>query len=154
MDLDPNFDINTTRYGQWKKAEKELHDCILWNKAKDKAGYGVSWLNGKYIRAHVKAFKLSKGDIPVGLLVRHTCDNRACCNPEHLVLGTYKDNSQDMVTRNRQAKGEQVGTSKLTEDIIKMIRSMNGTSRQIAEFFGCSKTQVLSIKNNTSWKHL
>lgn len=128
--------------------------CTLWTKAKDKAGYGVSWLNGKYIRAHVKAFKEVNGDIPTGQVVRHTCDNRSCVNPNHLILGTYQDNSQDMVDRNRQAKGEQVGTSKLTEDIVKMIRSMSGSSRQLAEFFGCSKTNIKDIKNNKIWRHI
>ena len=128
--------------------------CIEWDKAKDKAGYGVSWLNGKWIRAHRKAYIQNKGEIPDDLVVRHTCDNKACVNPDHLILGTHQDNSTDMVSRDRQAKGEQVGTSKLTTEIVLIIRSMSGSARQIAAFIGCSPTAVKDIKNKKYWKHV
>lgn len=129
-------------------------DCIEWDKAKDSAGYGVSWLNGKYIRAHRKAYLQNNGEIPVGLVVRHTCDNRGCVNPQHLVLGTYKQNSQDMVSRNRQAKGSAVGTSKLTDELVLMIRSMSGSSSKLASFFNCSRTNIKDIRNNKIWRHV
>lgn len=129
-------------------------NCIEWNKAKDRAGYGVSWLDGKWIRVHRKVYIQTFGPIPSNLVVRHICDNRSCVNPEHLVLGTHKQNSLDMVERNRQAKGEQVGTSKLTTEIVSMIRSMSGSARQIASFIGCSSTTVKDIKNKKYWKHV
>lgn len=128
--------------------------CIEWNKAKDKAGYGVSWLNGKWIRAHRKAYIQNKGEIPDDLVVRHTCDNKACVNPDHLILGTHQDNSTDMVSRDRQAKGSLVGTAKLTEEIVVMIRSLSGSSQQLAKFFDCSKTTIKDIRNNKIWKHI
>lgn len=128
--------------------------CIEWDKAKDKAGYGVSWLNGKWIRAHRKAYIQNKGEIPDDLVVRHTCDNKACVNPDHLILGTHQDNSTDMVSRDRQAKGSLVGTAKLTEEIIVMIRSLSGSSQQLAKFFDCSKTTIKDIRNNKIWKHV
>ena len=128
--------------------------CIEWDKAKDKAGYGVSWLNGKWIRAHRKAYIQNKGEIPDDLVVRHTCDNKACVNPDHLILGTHQDNSTDMVSRDRQAKGSLVGTAKLTEAIVVMIRSLSGSSQQLAKFFDCSKTTIKDIRNNKIWKHV
>lgn len=128
--------------------------CQEWKKAKDAGGYGVSWKDGKYIRAHRKVYIETHGPIPSGLVVRHTCDNRACVNPDHLILGTRADNSKDMVDRNRQAFGTKVGTSKLTDDIVRMIRSMSGSSQQLATFFGCSKTNIKDIKNNKIWKHV
>lgn len=128
--------------------------CIEWDKAKDKAGYGVSWLNGKWIRAHRKAYIQNKGEIPDDLVVRHTCDNKACVNPDHLILGTHQDNSTDMVSRDRQAKGSLVGTAKLTEEIVVMIRSLSGSSQQLAKFFDCSKTTIKDIRNNKIWKHV
>ena len=128
--------------------------CQEWTKAKDKNGYGVSWLNGKWTRAHRKIYIENYGPIPEGMIVRHTCDNRLCINPNHLVLGTHQQNSTDMVTRNRQARGEQVGTSKLTDDVVRMIRSLSGSSRKLAEFFGCSGTTIKDIKKNKIWSHI
>lgn len=128
--------------------------CILWTQAKDRAGYGISWKDGKFIRAHRKAYIETHGPIQSGLMVRHTCDNRSCINPNHLILGTAKQNSQDMVERNRQAKGIKVGTSVLNEDAVRIIRSLSGTSRQLANFIGCSMTTIKDIKTNKYWKHV
>lgn len=128
--------------------------CVLWTQARDKAGYGVSWKDGKVIRAHRKVYLETYGPIPTGLMVRHTCDNRSCVNPKHLLLGTAKQNSQDMVERNRQAKGTKVGTSILNEDTVRIIRSLSGTSQQLADFVGCSTTTIKDIRNNKHWKHV
>jgi len=88
------------------------------------------------------------------MLVRHTCDNKACVNPDHLILGTSADNSKDMTDRNRQAKGERVGTSILTEDTVKLIKSLSGSSRKVAKFLGCSATTIKDIRKGKIWKHV
>ena len=128
--------------------------CLLWKKAINNLGYGISWKNGKPISAHRNIYEETYGPIPTGLVVRHTCDNRACVNPNHLILGTPKQNSQDMVDRNRQAKGSKVGTSILTEDVVLMIKSLSGSSRQVAKLIGCSATTIKDIRNNKLWKHV
>jgi len=129
-------------------------ECVIWDKAKDTAGYGVSWLFGRYIRAHQKAWIEKNGPIPDKLFVCHSCDNRACINPDHLFLGTPKDNSTDMVEKDRQAKGEECGNSKLTEKQVKEIRNSPESSRKVAAKFGISKTNVLDIKRKKIWRHL
>lgn len=155
MELNPNLDLSNTAYHKWKVAEDlAFRKCAPWTKAINNLGYGISWKNGKPISAHRKIYEETYGPIPTGLVVRHTCDNRACVNPNHLVLGTPKQNSQDMVDRNRQARGSKVGTSILTEDVVLMIKSLSGSSRQVAKLIGCSATTIKDIRNNKLWKHV
>lgn len=64
--------------------------------------------------AHRLSYFAFNGDIPEGLDVCHKCDNRKCCNPNHLFLGTRKDNMNDCVNKNRQAKGFSLPQTKLS----------------------------------------
>ena len=75
---------------------------------KDQCGYPVVTRNGKLWRGNRYSYTINKGDIPEGLVIRHTCDNPACINPDHLILGTQKDNVKDMLERDRfrDARGE------------------------------------------------
>lgn len=130
---------------------KETSPCQMWTGAKNKAGYGVSWHNNHWAYAHrVAANALPKE------VVRHICDNPGCVNPDHLITGTHQDNSQDMVNKGRQARGEQSPRAKLTEDIVLLIRSLQNhmSSRQTAGRFGITKTNVLDIWNRKIWKHI
>lgn len=65
------------------------------------SGYGRTTYRGLGWPAHKLAYHFAKGPVPRGLVVRHTCDNRPCCNPSHLVLGTLKKNAADMWERGR-----------------------------------------------------
>ncbi len=92
----------------WARVQKgAADDCWPWQGATMKNGYGRVKRRGKAELAHREAFRLTKGEIPVikrpyaTLIVLHRCDNRACCNPDHLYLGTYMQNARDMVDRGR-----------------------------------------------------
>lgn len=64
-------------------------------------GYG-SWDSPVGRSAHRFAWAASNGRIiPDGMVIRHRCDNRICCNPGHLELGTQMENVRDMVQRDR-----------------------------------------------------
>jgi len=76
------------------------HSSWLWTGAKNK-GYGTSIFNGRQIGVHRIMYMLSYGEIPNGMFVCHTCDVPECVNPDHLFLGTQKQNMEDRSNKGR-----------------------------------------------------
>ncbi len=105
------------------------------------------------------AWILSRGPIPEGLWVLHTCDNPPCCNPAHLFLGTPKRNTSDMHTKGRAKppRGQRNGNHKLTElQVILMKQKMREgqSTRSVGLEFGVSHTTADWIKRGKLWKHV
>jgi hypothetical protein len=93
----------------WSKVKK-TETCWLWEAGKFYKGYGLFRYKGKLVRAHRFSWSIfHKQNIPDGMQINHHCDNPACVNPEHLYLGTQKDNRRDSIVRNRTAKGTKNG---------------------------------------------
>jgi hypothetical protein len=82
------------------------HECWNWTGAKLKTRYGVLTHKRKQYKAHRAMYTLTKGEIPNGMFVCHSCDNPSCVNPKHLWLGTPLDNMLDKVAKNRHSRGE------------------------------------------------
>jgi hypothetical protein len=125
-------------------------DHWYWTGTIHPKGYG--YYNAK--RAHRLAYEKYVGPIPEGVIVRHSCDVRHCVRPDHLLLGSPADNSQDMKDRARQARGESHSQVKLTEAAVREIREMlvqGHTQRFIAERMRISQTTVCDIKRGKSW---
>lgn len=139
-------------YGRYDNAT----GCIVWTGATDKNGYGKITVKYKVLRAHRVAYEEHIGAIPDGLVVCHRCDNPACINPRHLILGTHADNiaDRDAKLRHVPAPGESNGMAKLTDDDIRAIKTATGSQREIAAAFGICQQNVSQIKRGIRWKHI
>ena len=89
----------------------------------------------------------------------HHCDNPPCVNPEHLFLGTVKDNVADCIRKGRRGKhvGETVGTAKLTEYAVREIRVLAGygvRQRELATQFGVHQVTVSNVVCGKTWRHV
>lgn len=132
--------------------------CWLWTKFVDKDEYGFIRNNGVRMRAHRFSYQYHKGNIPSGMVVCHKCDNPSCVNPEHLFIGTKKDNTQDMLNKGRNgltgARGESNGNTKLKElDIIDIIKSSK-SYKKLAEIYGVGSSTIARIKKRQVWAHV
>lgn len=136
---------------------KEQSECWEWSGCRHVTGYGKTTVNRKDYTTHRLAYFISRRIDPGELLVCHHCDNRACCNPVHLFLGTHKENVTDMVKKGRNPRGDSSRSSKLTEVDLSTIQSMrsNGlTYKKIAKILGVSVVCVWQAHNRTNWKHV
>lgn len=134
--------------------------CWNWTRAKNQFGYGLIFFNGKTHRAHRVSYEIKNGPIPKGIIVRHSCDNPSCINPNHLLLGTKKENTWDMILRGRSKlktgdhiNGTKHPLSKIDESIAEKIFLSEGKHSDIAKKFGVSASLVGGIKRGTHWKY-
>jgi hypothetical protein len=131
--------------------------CWVWQKGKDKDGYGQFSFRDRNYRAHRVSYRLYIGPIPKGMQVLHRCENPPCVNPSHLFLGDNAINTADKVQKNRQLKGESHPESKLTEDQVREIKKrLFGieTISDITRDYPVDRKVVSGIKAGTRWKHI
>jgi len=133
---------------------EDSNGCWLWQRSVASSGYGQIRWNYINFRANRASYIAFNGEIPAGMVVRHTCDNKLCINPQHLILGTCKDNSADMMERNRQAKGSKNGRCKLSEEEVLEIRASPLSCAQLAIKYGISKGHAHRIKNGVAWSSI
>lgn len=119
--------------------------CRIFTGAKNpKSGRGRFWDNGKLVYPHRVAYEAKQGPIPKGMVVLHLCDNPACCNPDHLTLGTVKENNHDAILKGRY-KGVVKNVLPNLLDRIELLKGSGKTPEQIANETGYSLTSVRSI---------
>lgn len=144
----------------WEKVSiGQDNECWIWKGAKIGRGYGYFRTGKKCTHAHRFAYEYTYGAIPNELKVLHKCDNPLCVNPNHLFLGTNKDNTQDMITKGRRfqppTKGENNGNAKLSQENIDTIRNLYFSGvrqKELVKLFGISRSQISKIINFETWK--
>ena len=140
--------------------ENGCQECI--SHCKDDCGYTRIMINGKHERLFRIIFEKENGKIPENMVVRHKCDNPACCNIKHLEIGTQKDNVADMINRGRslkgkpnpQSRGEKNKSSKLKEAEVIEIYNSNLSGRKLAKQHNVSRSTIQRIKKQIDWKWL
>jgi len=141
-------------------------DCWEWQGPIGSHGYGAFSFRGTPYTTHRASYEAHKGDIPDrpgghGGVVMHSCDNRPCVNPHHLLAGSQLENLQDANSKNRMkfgsAKGELARTAILTTQQVLDIRARldaGETGRSLAKGYGVCPGTISSIKTRKNWKHI
>jgi hypothetical protein len=142
----------------WSYVEK-TDNCWFWKGFKYQDGYGGFKYEGKHIKAHRYSYLLHFGNLPSNLLVRHSCDNKLCVNPNHLSLGSHIDNMKDMTDRNRQSKGSEQHLSKLTEEQVLEIKNYlknfyRGIYTHLGKKYNVTPNTIFYIAKGKTWKHV
>lgn len=134
--------------------ENGCHICV--SHKPNTFGYYDYHFHGKNYKMHRFIYEIKYGKITNGLIVRHKCDNRLCINPEHLELGTKKDNAWDCISRGRKPIGENTVMAKLTEsDVIEIRRISPGMSyADLSKIYNVSRATIRDVALRNTWKHL
>ena len=136
---------------------KTERGCWIWKKYKNKEGYGAMRINGNILKTHKASYQVFNGEIGEGLIVCHKCDVPPCINPDHLFLGTNRDNKYDSINKKRHNAGSNHGKTKLTEeDIIKMRRysKLGFKNVTLARRFKLSPWTISEIITHKLWVHI
>lgn len=158
----PAREINDVDVSFWAKvAMAGPDDCWPWGASRKNNGYGAAWhgLGGRKVvqQAHRVAYYLATGEHPGQLDVMHSCDNRPCCNPAHLSLGTRLDNMRDAARKGRTGRGSRHGHARLNETQVAEIKRglRDGlSSGLLARRFQVSQTNICHIRNGDTWGHV
>lgn len=126
-----------------EKGDHVGSDCIEYTGYVSKVGYGLQYdpVFKKTISAHRFTFRENHGYLPP--VVMHTCDNKRCVNPNHLVGGTQAENIQDC-----SRKGRLSTTQKLSLVDCEHIKNSKFSSRMLAKYYGVNQKTICNIKNN------
>ena len=140
----------------WYCAKKQ-RGCWIWSgETNARSGYGQFRMRRKHIYAHRASWELANGPIPAGVFVLHHCDIRACVNPEHLFLGSHRDNMRDAASKGKfigrnHVRGELHPMAKLTWPGVRFIRSSDAPSIILSKQLGVSRDTVNLIRANKIW---
>ena len=147
------------------KFEKRNQDeCWEWKGTKHNAGYGLFSIGGKNVLAHRVMWEIENGPIPEGdfrgtMCVCHKCDNRICVNPDHLFIGTARDNVLDMYSKKRDntKRGEDHPRAKLSDLEVRHIKELLAAGcwqTEVAAALDVSPKTINHISCGRRWAHI
>lgn len=150
------------RFLSYLPEHKPKYCCWEWSGALSGGKYGAFWDGTNQVKAHRFSYEyFNKTSIKNHYIVMHTCDNMKCVNPQHLVMGTPKLNSEDSVKKGRNSRGEKQWSSVLTEQeamrIIDEFRkpfTLRDECKRLAIKYGVTWRIVEHLIRGTTWKHL
>ncbi len=140
----------------WSKVDVQQTTCRCWEwtARRNAWGYGEFKLRGACTYAHRVAAAAAGINLKPDQVVMHTCDNPACCNPTHLVVGDHAMNVADRVAKGRSAKGSSNGRAKLSEEQVLAIRADDRSAAEIGLDHGVSAATISLIRRRRIWAHI
>lgn len=133
----------------WSKVDvRRPGECWLWRaKSIGKAGHGIfrPAKDLPLIKAHRFAWEAVNGPIAEGRILRHRCDNAACCNPAHLIPGTQAENVSDMHMRQRRRYKTLLSAEQITE--LRRRYLAGEMQKDLAAEFGCTQSYISNLVN-------
>jgi len=159
---------------------KQENGCWIWQGAQTNCGYGKIGHEKNHFSTHRFSYEIFNGKIPIGKIICHSCDNKLCCNPEHLWIGTQKENIQDAKRKGKLPKqfgrkhseetlkklkfrkrpdrrGEKHHLRKLKNNDVFEIRKLLNTGitqKEIGIRYGIHQSVISYIKNGKYWSHI
>ncbi len=136
------------------------NECWHWNGSKKPSGHGIVTTNRYFnerTQAHRLAYLWEYGDFDRSKIIRHTCDNPSCVNPNHLIIGTHSDNIRDYCERQLPYKDTERLDRILNKEAVKVIKwylKQGTTARKLAKLYKVHESTIKGIKSGKNWSHI
>jgi hypothetical protein len=139
----------------WSRVvQGSVDECWQWLGSKRDNGYGKFSICEIEYSSHRLAYYFTYGDIPKGMVIMHSCNNGWCCNPSHLSVGTYKENSEYASKCKRTNWGGKCPFAKLNNEQARAIKYSDESNTVLARLYNVSNQTIWRIKKGLTFKHV